>query len=137
MSFKAYSFIGPSKRVNVLFCLSVVFLLVFPTLVLSQSTTSRNRIRQALVVRRQRPLVTVDSSTDNSSNENSSSSNSPNESLSNSDQEKEQEKLIGDENEERNSQSNGRIIFTFFSAKIGLCSSKTRLEAKTAWAWSD
>ena len=112
MSFKAYSFIGPSKRVNVLFCLSVVFLLVFPTLILSQSTTSRNRIRQALVVRRQRPLVTVDSSTDNSSNENSSSSNLPNESLSNSDQEKEQEKLIGDENEERNSQSNGRKIFS-------------------------
>ena len=130
MSFKAYSFIGPSKRVHVLFCLSVVFLLVFPTLVLSQSTTSRNRIRQALVVRRQRPLVAVDSSTDNSSNENSSTSNSPNENLSNSDQEKEQEKLIGDENEERNSQSNGRIIFTF-SAKIGLCSSKTRLETKT------
>ena len=110
MSFKPNSFLRPTKGVNLLFCLSLVFILVLPSLVLSQSTTSRNRIRQALVVRRQRPLVAVDSSTDNSSNENSSTNHSSNESSSSSDQEKDQEKIIADQNEERQSQSNGRIL---------------------------
>jgi hypothetical protein len=120
MSIKTKKKLGPSKKVKLLFCLSIVFLLVLPCSVLTQSTTSRNRIRQALVVRRQRPLVAVDTSTANTSNENSSTSNSPNESLSHSDQEKDQEKLIADENEERQSQSNGRTLKDFTVYQIGL-----------------
>ena len=105
MSFKkkTYSCSSP-QGLNLLFCLSVVVLLVVvfvPSSATSQSTTSRNRVRQALVVRRQRPLVGTDTSSTNNSTNDNSEKDIP-------------EEIVSDENEERQlakPQTNGRKTF--------------------------
>ena len=120
MSFKTKTHSGNPKGLNLLLCFSVVLLvLVFvPSFATSQSatsqsTTTRNRVRQALVVRRQRPLV----STDTSSTNNSTNDNSEKDISTNDNSEKDQEEIVSDENEERQlskPQTNGRkSLFDF------------------------